>query len=161
MTTAITFVRQQLASAGWAPISHETAMLLCPEVARDHQTFTTWQNTPEVLPRTFPGAAVYRAQVHGHGEMLVLSRSPQFLAERMGWLGLPAVSMVEIQPARAKAEGQARAVSDIGAALNKAREGERLSRLRALADEETPAHDCDRRRQILAARAEIERLAPA
>lgn len=160
MTTVTGFIRQQLASTGWAPIHFDAAQLLCPEVAREHVAFAASQRAPESLPQAFPGAALYRAQVQGIGEIMVLSRSPQFLAERMGWLGLPAVSVAEILPARVKYAASAPTGHDFRAAL-KAKADERLERLRALADADIPAHDCARRREILAARAELEQLTPA
>lgn len=158
MTTVSGFIRQQLASTGWAPIHFDAAQLLCPDVAREHAAFAASQRAPESLPLAFPGAALYRAQVHGIGEMLVLSRSPQFLVDRMGWLGLPAVSVVEILPARVKYAAPAPTDHDFRAAL-KAKADERLERLCALAEADIPAHDCARRREILAARAELEQAA--
>lgn len=148
---ATDFIRRQLGTTGWAPINLEAAQILCPEVGRDHQTFTACQRSPDGLPRAFPGAALYSAQVPGIGEILVLSRGSSFLAERMDWLGLPASSVVDLMPAVRPSGPRVPAPRSVSAQ----RPDQRLDRLRQLADEEPPAHDCERRREILAARMEL------
>lgn len=147
------FITQQLASTGWAPINSEAAQMLCPEVARDFQTFNAWLHSPDTLPRAFPGAALYKARVPGLGDLLVLSRSAVFLAERLTWLGFPATAVELMLPAVRS--------SAMGAALQRRRApaapkpNERLERLHKLAAEEPPPHDCAKRRDILAARLEL------
>lgn len=150
------FVTRQLGTAGWAPIDIGAAQYLCPDadLGRDHQTFAAWQRTPDLLPRAFPGAALYRAAVPGLGDVLVLSRSETFLVERMEWFGLPATSVALVSPAVRPA---ARAVSAPKAPTSIPRRDQRIEGLRRLAAQEPPAHDCASRRDILAARSECDR----
>lgn len=147
------FITRQLAAAGWAPIHTEAAQMLRPEVARDFQTFNAWQRSPAGLPRAFPGAALYKARVPGFGDMLVLSRSAVFLAERMDWLGFPATAVELMLPAVRPSAMAAAVPSRRAAAAPKP--DDRLDRLREIAGHEPPAHDCQRRREILAARLEL------
>lgn len=151
--TANDFVRQQLATTGWAPIHLEAAQMLRPEVARDFKTFEAWQRSPAGLPRAFPGAALLKARVPGFGDMLVLSRSTVFLAERMDWLGFPASAVELVLPAVRPSTMAAAEQSRRAPAAPKP--NDRLERLRELAEQDPPAHDCSRRRDILAARLEL------
>lgn len=149
MTTAADFIRQQLASTGWAPINQEIAGIIDPATGRDHQSFTAFQNTPTALVRTFQRTRLYKAQVPGFGAVLVLARDDNFLAERMAWLGFPAASLEAVKVDRATNQGEK-------PVPRKPRVDEAAERLRALAGQEPPAHDCTLRREILAARLELE-----
>lgn len=153
MTTARDFVTRQLGTAGWAPIHAEAAKFLDSDTANEWRTFQAWQNTPSVLPRQFPGAVLYKAKISGFGEVLILSRSDNFLVERMGWLGLAASSVV------AEKVDVPRTTPPAPVVEKPTPQQIRLGKLRALANQELPPHDCDLRREVLAARAELEQLA--
>lgn len=149
MTTAIDFIRQQLASTGWAPIHHEIASIIDPATSRDHQSFNAFQNTPSALLRTFPRTRLYQAQVPDFGEVLVLARDEQFLAERMAWLGFPAASVEAVKVDRAPIYVEKPAPA-------KPKPDDKLLHLRMVANQELPAHKCTLRAEILAARVELE-----
>lgn len=149
MSTAADFIRQQLASAGWAPVNYDIATIIDPATSRDHQSFTAWQNTPSVLMRSFPRTGLYMARVFDFGDVLVLVRDAQFLAERMAWLGFPAASVEAVKvdrlPNPAETPIPARPKAD-----------EAMERRLALANQRMPEHDCVLRREILAARVELD-----
>lgn len=96
------FITQQLGTAGWAPIHPGMAMFLCPEAdnVNTQRDLAIDQKHPEQLCRIF-NAALYLAKVEGFGVVPILSRSPQFLAERMGWLGLTVSEVTEYADAPA------------------------------------------------------------
>lgn len=147
------FITRQLATVGWAPIHPEIVKMLCPD-CHDAWSLNAWLSTPGSLPRSFPGTSLYRAKVPGLGDVLVLSRSEMFLVERMDWLGLPATSVEEIAPAAnpyatRKPEPEA---------IQKPRPDLRIERIRRLAAEDPPAHECEHRRAILAAREELAQI---
>lgn len=152
MTTAVDFVRQQLNSAGWAPLHQKAAALICADVT-DHLSFTAWMHSPGVAAKLFR-CPVYLANVSELGEVLVVSRSSQFLAERMGWLGLPATA-VRVLGSTGKPSATdvvRKEVSPVGDRMD------RVKQLRDLAGQNPPSHDCDLRREILAAREEVAQM---
>ncbi len=151
MTTATEFIRQQLASTGWAPIHYDIACIIDPATSRDHQSFTAFQNTPSALVRSFPRTRLYKAQVPDFGDVLVLACNEQFLAERMAWLGFPAASVVAVKVDRAM-------IPEAKPAPGIPKADDKLMRLRITANQELPAHQCTNRTEILAARAELERI---
>lgn len=95
MTPVKDFFHRQLGTAGWAPIHHAMAVALCPDVINSHRDFAVNQRDPQPLTRVFQGTRLYQAHVEGFGVIPVLSRSPQFLVERMGWLGFVASEVTE------------------------------------------------------------------
>lgn len=103
MTTAAEFITRQLGTAGWAPIDEGMAKRLCPDIHQPHIDVAAYRRHPQQLPRLFAGSALYQADVDGAGRMLILSRSPQFLAERMGWLGFLAANVAPYQAETSKA----------------------------------------------------------
>ncbi len=149
MSTAADFIRQQLASTGWAPIHYDIAGIIDPATSRDHQSFTAFQNTPSALIRSFPRTRLYKAQVPDFGEVLVLARNEQFLAERMAWLGFPASSVTAVKVDRAP-------IPEAKPARAIPKADEAMERLRALANQRMPEHDCTLRREIQAAKAALE-----
>lgn len=104
MTSANGFIQRQLASTGWAPLNHEMATLLDPGTANEWPTFLAWNNTPGVLPRTFPRTSLYQAQVADFGEVLLLVRSPIFLVERLQFLGFEASGVERLDSNRPPAQ---------------------------------------------------------
>ena len=105
------------------------------------------ENTPSALLRTFPRTWLYQAQVPDFGEVLVLARNEQFLIERMGWLGFPASSVAAVKVDRAPGPEAKPA---------KPKVDEAMERLRTLANQRMPEHDCTLRREIQAARVALE-----
>lgn len=102
MTTAAEFITRQLGTAGWAPIDEGMAKRLCPDIHQPHIDVAAYRRHPQQLPRLFAGSALYQAQVDGVGRVLILSRSPQFLVERMGWLGFQAADVAEFREEAAR-----------------------------------------------------------
>lgn len=99
------FFERQLGTAGWAPVHHEAAMFLCSGVKNLHREFAVDQRNPQALRRFFPGTRIYWAQAAGFGVVPVLSRSPQFLAERMAWLGFEVAAVSEHPPSEVHHQG--------------------------------------------------------
>lgn len=92
---AVDFINRQLGTAGWAPLDDGMAKRLCPDIHQPHIDLAAYRHNPQQLPRLFPGALLYHANVVGCGRVLILAMSPQFLVERMGWLGFRAGSVSE------------------------------------------------------------------
>ena len=87
----------------------------------------------------------------GYGPVLVLARSLDNLEQRLQWIvGRP---VLNLKPAEAEAPPAAQ--TDFNRIQVNAKEAERLELVRKLAKEVAPSHDCQRRRDILAARAEL------
>ena len=150
--TVIEYVEAQLAATGWAAVNLNVAMRLRPALWGGIGTnalhdFGQARHGAESLLAHFPGARLYEAKVEGIGRVKVLARHPQFLAERMAWiLGLEVSEVVEID-ARPPLPTEAR---------REPKTDDKLMRLRITAAQELPAHDCTLRRDVLAARAELE-----
>lgn len=157
MSTVIEYAEQQLAATGWAAINLSVAMRLRPSLWGGIGTnalhdFGQARHSAESLLAHFPGARLYQANVESIGKVKVLARHPQFLVERMTWiLGLDVADVQEID-ARPPIPTEAR---------REAKTDDKLLRLRILAAKEQPAHDCQIRRDILAARVELESLGVA
>lgn len=145
-TTVIEYTEQQLAATGWAAMSLKVAKRLRPSLA-DNFGARSLHDFVELLVGRFPGVHLYQAQIETVGQVKVLARHPQFLAERMAWiLGLDVSDVVEID---ARPPVQVAERHEIKA-------DDKLVRVRLVAAQVPPAHDCTLRRDILAARAELE-----
>lgn len=147
--TVIEYAEQQLAATGWAAINLKVAQRLRPTLAvnfgaKDLADFA------ELLAGRFPGVQTYHAQIKSIGSIKVLARYPQFLAERMTWIiGLDVSDVMEIDAQQS--------VPVAGRSVSK-NDDASLARLRTVAAQELPVHDCDHRRAILGAMADLERL---
>lgn len=154
MSTVIEYAEQQLAATGWAAIHLNVAMRLRPSLWGGIGTnalhdFGQVRHSAESLLAHFAGARLYQANVESIGWVKVLARHPQFIAERMAWvLGLDVSDVQEID-ARPPLPTAAR---------REPKTDDKLIRLRMVAAQELPAHQCSNRSDILAARAELERL---
>ncbi|MDD5387884.1 MAG: hypothetical protein PHD37_00955 [Gallionellaceae bacterium] len=151
MSAVKDFITQQLAATGWAPYHYAAAMRLRPDkwaIGLDcRYEFARSNAKPEL-----PGVESYMVNVESIGLVEVLARCPDNLAERMHLvLGLN-VTMHE----GAKPEEPARIVTMEPEQIRYAKA--RIEKLRALAMQEPPAHICSLRSDILAARAELERM---
>lgn len=153
-TEVIEYTEQALAATGWAAIDLNIAMRLRPSLWGGIGTnalhdFGQARHKPEALLAHFAGARLYQVEVEGIGPVKTIARHPGMLAERMQLiLGLDVSEAVEIDsrpplPAAERFEPKA---------------NDRLVKLHALASQEPPAHDCSHRRDILAARADLERM---
>lgn len=89
------FIEEQLRSTGWAPVHHQLALMLCPDVARAWHDFAAYLNSPASLLRQFERTALCRAKVDGFETVLILYRDSTVLAERIRFLTGGQVELVE------------------------------------------------------------------
>lgn len=154
MTTVQTYATQQLAATGFAVIDYRAAMLLRPDL---------WPSAGMVCRGEFgqacnqarrlniPGAKLYRFNINGIGPVDVLARCADDLASRMRLvMGMTCAEL----PAGTEEPEPPVVVTNERAILLQAKR----NKLRRLASQEPPAHECSLRRDILAARAELERM---
>ncbi len=141
------FALQSIAASGLAIMDHRIAYQLRPDCWGSLQDcFLTFRKHQEIA-----GTLRMTATVEGFGSVLVLTRSLDNLAKRIAWIvGRPVLDLREATPEPAPA-----ARPDVVRQQVNAKETERQAHVRKLAHEETPSHDCSRRREILAARAEL------
>jgi len=154
MSAVTEYAEQQMAATGFAVINLNVAMRLRPSLWGGVGTnalhdFGQTRHSAESLLAHFAGARLYQANVESIGWVKVLARHPQFLCERMSWvLGLEVSDVQEID-ARPPLQTETR---------REPKTDDRLIRLRMVAAQELPAHQCSNRSDILAARAELEHL---
>jgi hypothetical protein len=156
MSNVSTYAIQQLAATGFAIINHVAAMTLRPDL---------WPNAGMVCRGEFgqarnqanrlniQGAKVFMASIEGIGQVDILARCPDDLAQRV-WLilGVP----VEMLPTLT----DPLPTPAVPAVDRGNKNLERMEKLRGLAAQELPGHDCSLKRGILAARAELASLEP-
>lgn len=150
MTTRSTwYTHQCIAASGIAIMDAQIAFELRPDLWASPQdcrmTFRKVQSVAGVkrMSATFAGGGI--------GTVLVLARSLDNLAKRLEWIvGLPVVDLTSAEPEMEPVTRQdpMRREAD-------AKEAERLAQVHKLAKEVPPGHDCQHRRDILAARAEL------
>lgn len=140
------YIHEQLASHGWVLISPRWAAITSPGLYGGGQAALGLLSGSglELL-----NAKPYRVLFEDGSDATCWSRSPDSLARRIEWIcGVPVYSVTPIMetaqeppkpmPRAAEREQQAR-----------------IDRLRKLAAEEPPAHDCRRRDEIMQARHEL------
>lgn len=146
-TRSTWYAHQCLAASGLAVMNWQIAWELRTDLWASAQdcrlTFSPAQNIEGArrLVATFPT----------YGEVQVYARSLDSLEQRVGWIvGEAPTAIVDWQP-------EVPAVSQKVAAKREAnrKEIERLDGLRGLAAEDLPSHECQARRDILAARHEL------
>jgi len=148
MTTRSTwYTHQCIAASGIAVMDSRIAWELRPDLWSGAQdclmTFRKNQN-PDGVQRMM-------AMFEGYGHVLVLTRSLDNLEKRLEWIvGRPVLAL---QPAESEAQPVVR--EDFTRREVNAKEAARLEQVRKLAKEVAPSHDCQHRRDILAARAEL------
>lgn len=139
-----------IAASGFAVMSPAIAYELRPDlwacVADCARTLTTRDK--------IPGTQRMTATFEGYGPVLVLTRSLDNLAQRLQWI----VGRKVIDIKHAAEEAPAIERPNFLHRQANAQEADRLEQARKLAAEEPPAHDCSLRREILAARREVEML---
>lgn len=150
------FIIRQLATTGWAPIHPGIAKLIDPDAYDGNlgRDLAIDQRQPEQLLRFFPRTAICQARIEGFGIVPILYRDPTVLAERIRFLTGGQVELIGdaalptiIEPIR------------IVEMVKRPHVDERLKRIKALAAQELPAHECSLRTDILKARAELEHAA--
>lgn len=148
MTTRSTwYVHQCIASSGLAVMDSRIAWQLRPDMwASDQDCFMTFRKAQNV-----EGVQRMTATFEGYGPVLVLARSLDQLAQRLQWIvGRP---VLELKPA--EPEALPAVPTDFNRIQVNAKEAERLEQVRKLSKEVPPSHDCQHRRDILAARSEL------
>lgn len=89
------FIHRQLGTTGWAPIHHQLAVFLCPEVINEHRDFMADQRNPEALLRVFTKTSLCHANIDGFGNVPILYRSPLILADRISLLVNSTVEIID------------------------------------------------------------------
>ena len=148
MTTRSTwYTHQCIAASGIAVMQPRIAYELRPDLwASDQDCFMTFRKAQNV-----EGVQRMTVTFEGYGPVLVLARSLDNLEQRLQWIvGRP---VLNLKPAEAEAPPAAQ--TDFNRIQVNAKEAERLERVRKLSKEVPPSHDCQHRRDILAARAEL------
>lgn len=104
------------------------------------------------VPKNVYGVQRMTATFEGYGDVLVLARSLDNLAQRLEWIvGRPVLSL---KPAEPEAPPVERVDCFKQQEIN-AKESASQERVRKLATQVPPSHDCHQRREILAARKEL------
>jgi hypothetical protein len=148
MTTRSTwYAHQCIAASGLAVMDHRIAWELRPDLWSGAQdcafTFRKQQKADGVQRMT--------ATFDGLGPVLVLARSLDNLAQRLEWIvGRPVLALKSADP-----EALPAVRTDFNQREVNAKEAERMEQVRKLAVEALPSHDCQQRRDIVAARAEL------
>lgn len=143
------YATQALAACGFAVMASVVAYRLRPDLWASGQDCAFDFKGSGLL---IDGAFRVMAIVDGVGTFPVLTRSRDQLAQRIEWVTGFKVERIEDEPAAQDAAP----TNQVTAAEIRARE--QLARIKALAAQELPAHDCALRKDILAARAELERM---
>lgn len=144
------YATQSLAACGFAVMASVAAFRLRPDLWASGQdcAFDFKPNSTRI-----EGTSRVMATIPGVGIMPVLTRSTDQLAQRIEWVTGFKVEKIENEPTEKPAPSLAAKTEA------ERKEDERLAQIKALAAQEPPAHDCHLRKEILAARAEVEKLA--
>lgn len=158
MTAVTDYCTLQLAATGFAIVNARAAMRIRPDLWPNAGMvcaieFGQHQHQAPALMSRFPGATLYTAEIGELGRVPVLAYSADELARRIGW-----GTGYRVQALEPYAPPQESTVAPLNAGI--ARHQARMDKLRHLAAQVPPSHDCEARRDILAARAELERLEP-
>ena len=154
MNPVMDYIHQSLATAGFAIIDVEMAATLRPDIILNGVCAAS--DIGAIHARNalnnIPGLIRLRVKLAGQDRMmLVVTRSTDMLADRIQWITGGVVEVLEPEEAVPVPVSEE---SPIVADARK-REVERLAKLRALAAQEPPAHECHMRREIFKARAEL------
>lgn len=143
------YARQAIAASGLVILDPRIAFELRPDLwASAQDCRITFRRAHK-----FEGTHRVTATIEGYGEVLVCTRSLDALEQRIQWVAGRRV--LSVKPAEADAAPPPAAPPLHREAQSK--EAERLAELHKLAAQEPPSHDCHARREILAARAELNR----
>lgn len=144
---SVSYARQCLAASGFAILDPRIAYELRPDLWASGQDCAITFSRKQVLE----GTQRIVATVEGVGQVVVAARSLDNLAQRLEWIIGRKVS--DIRPVVAEAAPQE--APSLLRQEQAAKETYRLARVRKMAGEALPSHDCQHRRDILAARAEL------
>jgi len=144
------YATQALAASGFAVMTPIIAYRMRPDLWASGQDCAFDFKGSGLL---IDGAFRVMAVIDGVGTFPVLTRSRDQLAQRVEWITGFKVERIEDEPA-AQDIAPVNQISD-----TERRAQERLAQVKALASQEPPVHDCHMRKEILNARAELERLA--
>lgn len=144
------YAHQALAASGFVVMSSVVAWRLRPdlwpsgqECAMDFKRFD------------IEGTQRMTADLEGVGTVMVLTRSTDMLADRIHW-----VTGYQVRALKADNGEQIQQQAPAGASMEAKRiADEKRHALERLAAQEPPAHDCTLRKDILAARRQLEALA--
>ena len=141
------YTHQCVAASGIAVMDSRIAYELRPDLwASDQDCFMTFRKAQKV-----EGVQRLTVTFEGYGHVLVVARSLDNLAKRLEWIvGRPVLALKPAEP-----EAPPTAPTDFNRIQVNAKEAERLEQVHKLAKEVPPVHDCQQRRDILAARAEL------
>lgn len=140
---------QSLAACGFAVMRSTVAWKLRPDLWGSAQDCGVSFAKVEI-----EGTLRLTVTLAGIGAVPVLTRSLDRLAERIEWVTGVRVEKIEAeQPAAVVGNAQPAFIESQRAAADQ------LARTKALAATEPPLHDCALRRDILKARADVERMA--
>jgi hypothetical protein len=141
------YCHQSIAASGIAVMDSRIAWELRPDLwsgAQDCFMDFRRNQKPDGVQRL-------TATFEGIGQVLVLARSMDNLEKRLEWIvGRPVLAL---KPA--ESEATPAVTEDFTRRDVNAKEAERMEQVRKLAKEVPPVHDCQHRRDILAARAEL------
>lgn len=144
-STSFTFLC--LAASGVAVMDPRIAYELRPDMwASAQDCFMTFRKQQKA-----EGVQRLTATFDGYGPVLVLARSLDNLEKRLEWI--VGRQVLSLKPAEAEAPPAAH--TDFNRREVNAKEAERLELVHKLAKEVPPVHDCQHRRDILAARSEL------
>jgi hypothetical protein len=148
-----TYALEAAAAAGFAVMHIRVAAMLRPDLYPHGNACRDFSQNI-----TLPGAKAMKVKLDGLGEPVpVLTRSTRRLAERIEEVtGISAFVIGEM----VAAPPQALPKGDPLAAEARRRNEDKLAKLRELAAQDLPSHDCSLRHEILAARTELARLDP-
>lgn len=144
---SVSYARQCLAAQGFVILDPRLAYELRPDLWAGGQDCAITFSRRQLLE----GTQRIVASVDGYGSVLIAARSLDNLAQRLEWIVGAKVSELRPAPVESVAQpapGQLRQEQA-------AKEAERLARVRKVAGEELPNHDCNMRREIIAARREL------
>lgn len=142
---ATLYTHQCLAGAGFAVINSQIAWRLRPDL------FATGEDCAAEMRKRVEADGVVKlvATIEDVGDCRVLARSARNLAQRIEDVVGFKVTAISEYAEPAMIQVTARTVDPRDA---------QLAKLRALAAQDLPAHECHARREILAARAELARI---
>ena len=144
------YAAQCLSGSGFAILDSRIAWQLRPDLWASGQDCAMSGWAIEV-----PGTVRISVEIAGYGRVRILTRSTDNLARRIEWIvGAKVEHLEEVSEAEKPSDHQVEWRSAVAARA----EAERLEKLRALAAQELPSHECHLRKEILRAREEVARI---
>lgn len=139
---------QSLAACGFAVMRSTVAWQLRPDLWSSAQDCGVGFAKVEI-----EGTQRLNVTLAGIGDVPVLTRSLDRLAERIEWITGYKVLKIEVEQTGESAKKSAPTITE-----GQKKATERIEKTKALAVQELPTHDCSLRREILMARSEIARM---